>query len=255
MADSAPTSKLPVFLPPAPPTRLLSYIIAQHVYPATLVIGSSKDAFLRALTRAAESAPDTAETRTLLAASLFQTAVAKHIRVVFVPTVSHLRAYLAVFSPHDSPVPPPPGYAKPNEDDNDDAAPGLVVYGLLDLHRESSEWNAQGVMRSLAAVVDAASRTGFSPALVEPLLSATEEADGLEKLTNEEVPLLGYSQGGQPRLSKRTVPLSKIIQRWFRLSSIDWAEMVNTRSSEAEIEDHDHDHASQEDAAMTQADE
>ncbi|KKA31001.1 hypothetical protein TD95_002952 [Thielaviopsis punctulata] len=248
MADSpSHSSKLPVFLPPASPTQLLSYILAHYSYPSTLLIASSKADFLRALIHDATSHSSTPQARALLATSLFQTAIAKHIRLVFVPTASHLRAHLAVFSPADSPVAAPPGYVAPEE-----VVPALLVYGLLDVHRESSEWNAQGVMRSLSAVVDAAVHTGFSPVLVEPVAYDDSGRNSLDKISKEEVPLLGYRQGGDTRLSKRAVPLGRIIQRWFRFSPESWAD-ITQKAKPKDIPDHEH--ATQEDAAMTQADE
>ncbi|KLU86006.1 hypothetical protein MAPG_05025, partial [Magnaporthiopsis poae ATCC 64411] len=48
--------------------------------------------------RADAAAAATHRARAILSTPLRQTAVARHIRTVFVPTVSHLRAFLSVFS-------------------------------------------------------------------------------------------------------------------------------------------------------------
>ncbi|KAL1888410.1 hypothetical protein Cpir12675_006191 [Ceratocystis pirilliformis] len=231
--DAGPQVLEPVVLPPASPAQLLDYIVSNHAYPLTLIVGSTREEFLQALVddvvaSKSQQPVDTQarHTHPLLAASLFQIAVTKHIRLLFTPTVSHLRAYLSVFSPLDSAVPPPPGYETSAKSDNR----WLVVYGMLNIHRNTSEWNAQGMMNSLSMFIDAASHTEFKPVIIEPLPIKNEENTetsmqseyGVEnqydwqRIRAEQVPLLGYKQSSDVRLSNRTVELGKIVERWFR---------------------------------------
>ncbi|CRK16077.1 hypothetical protein BN1723_002252, partial [Verticillium longisporum] len=148
----------PVVQSPASPADLLHYIVSYQTYPTTLLICASRADFLASLQQDIHAqlttpALDTEPARTLqptsapplLQAPLYQVAVAKHIRIAFLPTVTHLRAYLAAFSPHD-----PAKVAAPPTADGPPTAPGrrpplLLVYGLLALHRETSEWSAQGI--------------------------------------------------------------------------------------------------------------
>ncbi|KAL5621673.1 hypothetical protein BROUX41_006573 [Berkeleyomyces rouxiae] len=235
----------PMILSPASAAQLLLYIISNHTYPLTLVVGSTKEEFLRVLVRHVEASrvqktvgTQAMNAHPLLAASLFQIAVAKHIRLLFTPTVSHLRAYLSVFSPLDSKVSSP------------------------------REWNSQGIMSSLSVLVDAASRAGFRPVIVEPHPedpSIEEDADAttpgeadrdydaqdyLQKIRAEQVPLLGYKQSSDVHLSKRSVSLGRVAERWFHYFRMQWSEETNAGDGEIERE-----YTSQENLAMTQADE
>ncbi|KAF5016884.1 hypothetical protein F66182_11294, partial [Fusarium sp. NRRL 66182] len=136
----------PIVLSPATPSALLSYIISYHRYPTTLIVGSTRAEFHASLLgdvaqhlalydeREDERPADTDATsppHPLLKAPLYQIAISRHIRLLFAPTVTHLRAYLSVFTPKDSPVSPPPNHTPSSR------APLLLIYGLLALHRDA----------------------------------------------------------------------------------------------------------------------
>ncbi|KAI6757506.1 hypothetical protein HG531_003331 [Fusarium graminearum] len=167
----------PVVLAPATPSELLAYITSYHRYPTTLIIGSSKAEFHTALVedvthhltlqdkQLQQDDPEnsaTEQSHVLLKATLYQIAISRHIRILFAPTVTHLRAYLSVFTPKNSLIPAPPNYTL------DSSTPLLLIYGLLALHRDASEWSAQGIGNSAALLVDAASRNRFKAAVAEP---------------------------------------------------------------------------------------
>ncbi|EJT74925.1 hypothetical protein GGTG_08763 [Gaeumannomyces tritici R3-111a-1] len=189
-------------------------------------------------------AATTERARTILSTPLRQTAVARHIRTVFVPTVSHLRAFLSVFSAEADPsskARPPPAPEGPS------AAPPtplLLIYGLLELHRDTSEWNAQGLGSTAACLVEAAHRSGMEAVVVEPAVRAIREVqtqddeegqeernapDGdrvfvrvdLEGLLSEEMPVLNMAarrlgrDGEGQGWSGRTVPVRMVLGRWF----------------------------------------
>ncbi|KAL2019838.1 hypothetical protein VTK56DRAFT_9100 [Thermocarpiscus australiensis] len=162
----------------------------------------------------------------LLRSPLYQVAVARHIRTVFTPTVTHLRAFLSVFSVHDdhhdpsSKVsPPPPGAGTTSATTSKVAQahskiappappppppPLLLVYGFLALHRDTSEWSVQGVSNSAAVLVEAASRAGLRAVVVErrrwevggrDFQSDSQQVGGREmrELLAERVPVLSGS--------------------------------------------------------------
>ena len=92
-------ASFPVVLSPALPSELLAYIITKHTFPTTLIICSSREEFLASLiqdtqvddtlvTERDEPEPETRPSpqRLLLAAPLYQVAIARHIRMVFLPT-------------------------------------------------------------------------------------------------------------------------------------------------------------------------
>lgn len=190
----------------------------------------------------------------LLTSPLSQLAVTRHIRTVFIPTVTHLRAFLAVFSVFvpssgtssrpgpQAPSPPPsilgataplPSSArgggsgtsgKPNT-----TAPMLVVYGFLALHRNTSEWSVQGLGTSAAALMEAGQRARVRVVVVEPKLQQQQtHEDGLEEqgVLGERVPVSSGGGrrvgGGGSELEGKTVDVGRVLGRWFRFWEGDW---------------------------------
>ncbi|KAJ6447216.1 mediator of RNA polymerase II transcription subunit 4 [Purpureocillium lavendulum] len=213
----------------------------------------------------------------LLDAPLLQVAVSRHIRVLFVPSVVHLRAHLAASLPSPPPPPSSAGHTKkvtappdiittapPHEDDSaashrqrlprprPSPAPLLLVYGLLELHRDGAEWSAQGLNTSLAVLVDCAARVGLAPALMEPRRRPmqpqqqqqhhqqqhqqhqqqqqpqphhpgdtsgdgdTSSSPELLAALAEPVPILSGSERRRDgSWSGRTVPVGRVLGRWF----------------------------------------
>ncbi|KAK3352721.1 hypothetical protein B0T25DRAFT_191392 [Lasiosphaeria hispida] len=247
MASQSASQSHPLFLSPALPTELLWHIIHHCSFPTTLVICSSRADFLTSLThqvaqeRAAESAYDsaqdgkpaitpTAKTTQLLAAPLYQVAVARHIRLVFIPTVSHLRAFLSVFSIDESKVPAPPTAASELHGSSTTASqkkPLLFIYGFLDLHRDTSEWSVQGLSNTAAVLVETAMRVAFQPAVVE-VRTHEEVGASLDELLAEKVPVLsGSARRTGPDLggsgwTGRTVDVKRVLGRWFRFQPGNW---------------------------------
>ncbi|KFA63621.1 hypothetical protein S40285_03142 [Stachybotrys chlorohalonatus IBT 40285] len=232
----------PVVLSPATPSQLLEFIISQHRHPTTLIIGSPKHEFLEALVQDVRpSAPQSEDEdpeqqpqelsagvdrhkRGLFGASLMQVAVSRHIRVVFTPTVTHLRAYLATFSSKDSKIAPPP------ESMSEDSTPLLLVYGFLNIHRDGSEWSAQGIGNTASALVEAAVYNGLRAAVMEPL--GVEEPPIIESQLAESIPLLsGTFLRGNSTWNGRTIPVRRVFDRWFIYETVHYSE----RSEEAAL--------------------
>jgi len=248
----------PVFLSAALPTELLWHIVHCCTFPSTLIVCSSRVEFLSAAARqirhgghppqleggaeyeeASEGGQETtgpeegqsprisstADIRAtqLLAAPLYQVAVARHIRVVFIPTVSHLRAYLSVFSVADSKVAPPPSPA--HGIGTSPKVPLLLIYGLLDMHRSTSEWSVQGISNTTAVFVETARRVGFQAVAVEPRAHADTQ---MEEALAERMPILsGTARRAGPdlegsRWTGRTVDVRCVLKRWFRFQPGDW---------------------------------
>ena len=218
------TNTRPTVLSPATPSELISYIISSQKYPTTLIIGCAKQDFLNVLindvhTQLAQAAPDETElepsTQPLLKASLYQIAVSRHIRIVFTPTVTHLRAYLSVFSAEDSKLTVPPNHV-PNAH-----KPLLLIYGLLEIHRGASEWSAQGIGVSTAVFVESAVRNQFRPVIVEPKGAGGHET--LEHILGQTIPLLnGATLKEDGSWSGRIVSVKRVLSRWFAFEHREW---------------------------------
>lgn len=230
-----------LILPPATPSDLISHIISNYRYPSTLLIGTSKELFLRSLDQdidyralsalqqqqrqqdaAAEDAGEEANSEMygrgdseLLRPTLLQIAVSRHIRAVFIPTVVHLRAYLSVFSQDSSAIPAPPIHRHRS---GVEEPPALLVYGFLELHRATSEWSAQGLANSTSVLVEAAARNGFGAAIVDPIGGGGY--DTLEGMMSDGVPMLsGTMAKSDGSWSGRSVEVQRVLGRWFRVPS------------------------------------
>lgn len=257
---------MPLLLSPALPVELLTYIQDHHIYPTTLIICSTRSQFLEALQHDTKRQdlphkiePEDANLQNLtqeagtpqpgqevkqndiqhdlLSQKLSQLVISRHIRTVHVPTVTHLRSYMSVFVPEDSKVPPPPANFAPRGRES----PSLVVYGVIEMHRDTSEWSAQGLGSTMAVLVETASRLGWSLVVIEPVQKMTlragdesdaedlvQQKDGFEDLLEEKLPILSGSvrRGGldleEGGWSSRTVEVGRVMSRWFSFQRGVW---------------------------------
>ena len=242
----------PTFLSPATPPELLSYIVEHCVYPTTLVVCSSRSEFLSGLVNDIkpdkepgllggeeegngpssemetkhkdERSDDKLEMNSrLLQAPLYQVARAKHLRMVFVPNVSHLRAFLSVFAIEDSKIGPPPPQAGLGSR-LQQPSPLLLVYGFLSLHQDTSEWSAQGLGASAAELVEAARRTKLRATMVELRGALAETASSMA----DSVPVLGSTLRSTTDVEEsgrtgRRVQVKLILGRWFTFQDVRWS--------------------------------
>jgi hypothetical protein len=249
-------STTPVALPPALPSELLTYILTHQIYPTTLIVCQQRSTFLSSLLTSIpqtlqpqpppppendfsdpqfEANSDTLPLHPLLLPTLHQIATSRHINLVFIPTLSHLRAYLAVFSSieEEGKGPPEKKFDKPGR-----KTPLLVIYGLLELHRDTSEWSAQGLGSSVAGLVEAGWRAVRKVVLLEERRMDDVLRDvGVEieerwkcrvKIWEERVPMLNGSvrraglESEDGGWSGRTVEVGRILARWFNFEKSDW---------------------------------
>ena len=251
-------------LSPAQPSEFLSHVLDYYAHPTTLIICSSRSEFLASLVEdvcgghepeprsvvegehAGDGDADQAKQHQhqiqhrLLCSPMYQVAVSRHVRTVYIPTATHLRAYLSVFSAEDpaSRVAAPPARFAASASAAASASkrrPHLLLYGFLDLHRDTSEWSAQGLGSSASALVDLGRRLSWDVAVVEPRRAAgsggdLQEGTRLEDVLRETVPILS---GGGRRLglesedggwSGRRVEVGRVLMRWFRFQRGRWEE-------------------------------
>lgn len=200
----------PHILSSATPSELLAYIVAYHAHPTTVLIGCSKTDFLSTLAHELDH-PEPTPKRHILKKTLLQTAISRHIRIAYIPTVTHLRAYLSVFSADASSVDGPPSDERAEEGiSKHKNTPLLLAYGFLELHRDGSEWSAQGIGVSTALLIEAAARCDFRAAIIEP----RQEED--KTVFSQQVPLLnGAAQNDDGSWSGKTVTTETVLHRWF----------------------------------------
>lgn len=175
---------------------------------AHLIVCATKAEFLVQLTAAIRSQrgdPNAAATHDLLTKTIGLLARSSKIRLAFCPTLESLRAYLAVLTATD-------GMA--TEDTH-----LLAVLNMMALHVTTSEFSAQGLSRTLAAAVEAASRAGRDLRLYEcanPLDPTS--ADWGRKLWDMNVPLLNGSvrmRGDEGTMNGQGVTVKRVASRWF----------------------------------------
>ncbi|KAI9158221.1 hypothetical protein HJFPF1_06212 [Paramyrothecium foliicola] len=238
----------PIFLSPKTPSELLTSIVSFYRYPTTLVIGCSNQDFVQTLMldvtqtsapsatqedadperrQPAEEHPDP---HPLLRAPLMQVVVSRHIRTVFVPTVTHLRAFLATFSVADSTVPAPP--LAPSQSRH---PPMLLVYGFLEIHRGASEWSAQGLSISMSALVSAVAGGSLRAAIVEP--KGANGYEYAEQFLNEPVPILtGSSVRDDGTWRGRVAPSRRVFDLFgFTNSDEGFGERLDTSHSTSTV--------------------
>ena len=247
-------SPRPVALPPALPSELLTYILTHQTYPTTLIICQPRSTFLSSLLASIpqtlraqpppppedgfsdpelEPASDPPPLHPLLVPTLHQIATSRYVNLVFIPTLSHLRAYLTIFSntEADGKGPPEKRFDKPGK-----KPPLLVVYGLLELHRDTSEWSTQGLGNSVAGLVEAGWRMGRRVVVLEERglddrssdMGVEERRKNKVKIWEEGVPMLNGSvrraglESEDGGWSGRTVEVGRILARWFQFERGEW---------------------------------
>lgn len=253
----------PQALPPALPSELLEYVLSHQTYPTTLIICQPRASFLTSLNSVDITSPQRPEPplaqdesegpppeepprrHNLLIPTLHQIATSRHINLVFIPTLSHLRAYLTAFPPPASDPPPEQKFDKLGRQ-----VPLLVVYGLVELHRDTSEWSAQGLSNSVSNLVEAGWRSekgvvvtedrGLDEEYYGAMLEGEEEEAEIEgsveerkrkqvcRVWEQKVPILNGSvrraglDSEDGAWSGRTVEVGRIFGRWFRFGRGDW---------------------------------
>lgn len=206
--------------------ELIKYIIKAHTIPSTLIICTSRESFLGNL-QAHFHRSDSASLHPLLVPTIHLLAATRTIRLAFIPTLGHLRAYLATFQSTLETATHSSRYQSLGP-----SSPMLFIFGLVALHHSTNEYSAQGLSRSLALAVEAANNTDGRLVLVEH--SKEDENGGLNNDIEEnhiqkepwsdQVPLLNESirLGGEDRVwSGRTVEIGRIVGRWCKFEALD----------------------------------
>lgn len=241
-----------VALPSLLPLELLSYILAHQTYPTTLIICQTRKDFTESLlcdlspnthnqfasqtchhsTHDPSAQSQTSSTFSFLTPTLHHVASSRHTNLVFIPTVSHLRAYLAVFPAITEHSAPPDNWLTgiPGE------TPLLVLYGLIDLHHDTNEWSAQGLGNTLAGLVEAGHRSSRKVIILEKW--SGDVFDDVKNDTNMDlndisrcsiwnirVPMLNMNvknsglHSEDVYLNERTTEIGRILARWFKFST------------------------------------
>jgi len=163
---------------------------------------------------------------TVLTPTIHLLATSRTINLTFAPTLTNLRAYLAIYEPPVDPTGPNVTYDKPGK-----RTPIFGVLNLLEVHRGTSDFSAQGISRTLAGAVAAAARSNMQ-LLVNELPRSEEEYDVKDlqiqhsegEPWTEQVPLLcGSLRFGEDQKiwAGRTVEVRQVVARWCQFRTLE----------------------------------
>jgi hypothetical protein len=166
--------------------------------------------------RADSSSESVERPHPLLTKTIGLIAQSQKVKLIFCPSLEHLRAYLSIFRipPEDRQKglqePAIPEYRRSS----------LAILDLVALHSMTSEFSAQGLSRTLAIAVEAAARAATDLVLCECNDAVdTRNLERGERLWDLHVPLLSGAVrlgDGRNTWSGRHVSVKRVAQRWFR---------------------------------------
>ncbi|EPQ61837.1 Bgt-4448 [Blumeria graminis f. sp. tritici] len=239
--------------PSALSSELLCYILAQEAHQTTLIICHNHEAFMESLQKnVSQAVHEQPAEKTLggsnlliksqtpsrqpqhalalLTPTIGQVAASQRTNVVFTPTLSHLRAFLAVFSHQNN-----PSYLPVSETTDSKIIPLLVLFGLVELHGESGQSNLQELGNTISGLVEAGQRTESKILLVEPLRLNNIVSSDIQAVDSQRrrvwerrIPLIGSSvKYASPHYeenerTERTVEIKKVIEQWFEFVDHKW---------------------------------
>ena len=221
------------------PVDFLEYILQNSAAPSTIVVCSSREAFLEridlsirqsfnddvsSLTGEGVSKPQHA----LLLPTIQLLAKSRTIDLTFTPTLQHLRAYLAIQNANRIETRETEAQGMSSQH-----SPMLAILGLLDVHRPANEFSAQGLSRTVSIAVEASMALGRK-LIVAEILPAIEDKDAMAVEENEnevqsdpwmeKIPILNGSirSGDEERVwAGRTIEVARVVGRWCRMVSLD----------------------------------
>ena len=218
-------SATPAVLACMKPPDFLHYVQRHHVPLTTVIICSPREAFLEAVYASLthtdlEREKDDAISQSLLVPTIHQLSVSGTVNVAFVATVAHLRAYLATLRPRFE------LHHKINIGSSSYVRPMLAIYGLLNLHVSTSDYSVQGLSRTLAIAVEAATAV-YKRLLMaehptnnmnqEPTNASENDSIAQANPWKHEIPPLNGSirHSGEGTIwSGRTVEAVRVVSRW-----------------------------------------
>lgn len=222
----------PAILPCMTSLAFLEYIQMHHAAPTTVVVCSTRELLLNELCASVSNINLDGETNyedphPFLVPTIHQLATSRTVHLTFAPTLPHLRAYLASVEPSLEPRLVARGRS------TSQFLPTLAIFGLLELHRSTSEYSAQGLSRTFAIAAEAATAARRKLIVIEPLVSRLEEesvdATAVERINplnpwSEQIPLLNGSirlGDGDRVWAGRTVEAARVVSRWCHFVQLE----------------------------------
>ena len=215
--------------------ELIDFVL-KHSLTSALICCTSRSDFLADLQGKLQRTPTTQLPNSdgscdYLSPTLQILTTSRKIKLAFTPTLPHLRAYLTALLP---PTDHKTAWIECHRESC--PMPMLVILGLVELHRASSEHSAQGISRTLAIAVEAARLAGMKLSLGEYYKEVDNDNnngihDGAAKIYDggqqdpwtEQIPVLSGSVrfGHNEGCRGTTVSVRKVLGRWCRFVTLD----------------------------------
>ncbi|KAF5859991.1 hypothetical protein ETB97_002130 [Aspergillus alliaceus] len=196
-------------------TDFVQYLLDYDASTTLLIVCSTREAFLNQLlviTRV--HSRETAESHPILTKSLGLLSNSTRFKIAYCPTLENLRAYLSVLPLSGNSA------QKTVAEYQETRRPLMAILDLVFVHTQTPEFSAQGLSRTFATAVEAASREGMDLVLCE-CQDAANSVDGErgEVLWYTNIPLLNNSvRRGESTWLGRSVPVNRVVQRWFQFN-------------------------------------
>ncbi|KAK2766869.1 hypothetical protein FQN54_006183 [Arachnomyces sp. PD_36] len=210
-------------------SQFLEFLLQKDAPTTTLVICSTRDAFLEQL--AISSRPHTQQqapergapghdnaqqhSPSFLANSISLIAKSQRIKLAFCPSLEVLRAYISTVQVQAS-----------TKQTESGGRPLLAILNLVAVHCGTPELSAQGLSRAFALVTEVAAREGMNLALCE--CKDVGASDGGSESSGArwdvQVPLLSASVrlGDEESAGTgRTVTVKRVAQKWFDVDQVE----------------------------------
>ncbi|PWY65260.1 hypothetical protein BO94DRAFT_504897 [Aspergillus sclerotioniger CBS 115572] len=193
-------------------TDFLQHILSQDAPSTLILVCSTRELFLEQLLAASYMQPTEAVKRhRILAKTIGLLSKSRRIKLIFCPTLEHLRAYLSVMKS-------PENIQNVSDKEGQTKRPLVAILNPLALHMSTSEFSAQGLSRTFALAVEVSSRAQMDLVLCECRDAADPADSGRgEVLWYTQVPLLNGSVriGEESTSFRRGVPVKRVVERWF----------------------------------------
>lgn len=203
------------------PSQFLEFLLQKDAPTTTLIVCSSRDAFLEQLASSCGNRQQEDDGPSFLTTNTIGfIAKSQKIRLAFCPGLDVLRAYISTVQASTERTQAP-------------GRPLLAILNLVAIHAGTPDLSAQGLSRTFALVIEVASRENMDLALCECKDIMSGEHDTEPRRWNIQVPLLSASvvSGERERTaSGRTVTVKQVAQKWFDFDSAD-----NTTTETMEI--------------------
>jgi hypothetical protein len=254
----------PIVLEVASIADLIEYIVSHRAPPNTLIVCSSRAAFVENLQHSRYHASDFNDNEVderlreetspaacgveleRFAPTLRMLSESRNVRVVFCSDVAQLRGYLAVYSTKATMQQEQPlgSHAR---------VPLLTVLNPIGLHRHTSDFSARGLNRTMSVAVEAASQSHSKLVLVEifEAFSSSDDAGSannsppeatindsstnpwLEEISMMNVTTKAFGIGDRGWVG-RTVTIGAVLERWCCFKKL--SDLTHTSSDEHDMQ-------------------